>query len=180
LEDAAMHEHALEMRYLPDKTNVAAIVCAAAALFGIYAVASQSGDTVFLLVGSLFIAIGIYGLFDCRQRAGDTSVILRIGPDGILDRRLSPRLIPWQYVLAIEERQTWGDNPTPYLDLILDRRAPIAPGISSCLWRFSGSRGFPVTHNGLEGTFHQIYRAAKHFADQRGVPYETASSVLFN
>jgi hypothetical protein len=174
-----MHAPILEMHYHPDKTNVAALVCALVALFGIYALATQSGDTMVVVVGSLFVGVGIYGLFDCRRRASDRSVVLHIGPDGILDRRLSPRLIPWQYILAIEERQTWGDNPTPYLDLILDRRAPVAPGISSCLWRFSGSRGFPITHHGLEGTFHQIYRAAKHFADNRGIPYETASSVMF-
>lgn len=172
-----MQEPILELCYQPAKTNLGAVVSAIAALLGIYMLATRADDPTFLLAGALFAGVGVYGLIELQRRVGDTGVVLRIGPDGILDRRLGPSVIPWEYIIAIEERQTWGERPIPYLDLLLDQRAPLKAGLTSLLWRVSGARGFPVTHNGLEGTFSQIYRAAEFFAGKRGVPISTASSL---
>jgi hypothetical protein len=174
-----MQDEALELRYQTGKTNLGAVICALFSLLGIYLIATSSVDPTKLVTGVLFAGVGILGLLECNRRVNDTSVILRIGPDGLLDKRLGPNLIRWEDILAIEERQTWGERPLPYLDLTLADTARVSAGLSSILWRLSGSRGFPITHNGLAGTFHQIYRAARTFADKRGVPFSTASSVLF-
>lgn len=167
-----MPEAAAEFRYDATNTRRGLPLCVLFTALGAY-VLTQSSDPVGLLVGAVFIGVGALGTHDYAKRWRDQSVVLRIGPEGIIDKRLGRNLLRWEQIIAIEERETWSRNPTPYLDLHLDKSARVDAGAMALFWRLSGARGFVISTEGLEGTFHSIFRAAKHFADQRSIPFYT-------
>ena len=164
-----MSNAALELRYNDGATTIGLPVLVLVMVLGILVLGS--GSPIGLFVGIVFIAAGAYGAQDYWKRRHDRGTVVRIGPDGILDRRLWPNLIRWEHIAAIEVRETLGPSPIPFLDLRLRGTARVRAPWHAVLWRIAGARGFPVFHHGLGGTFNQMLRASSYFAEKRGMPF---------
>ena len=164
-----MTSTALELRYNDGATTMGLPVLVLVTVLGILVLGS--GDPIGIFVGIVFIAAGAYGAQDYWKRLHHRGTVVRIGPDGILDRRLWPHLIRWEHIAAIEVRETLGPSPIPFLDLALREAARVKAPWHAVLWRVAGARGFPVFHHGLDGTFNQMLRATSYFAEKRGVPF---------
>ena len=139
-------------------------------VIGLVVIATQSDNVIHLIVAAVFVCFGILGFGLANHRLGNRAVVLRIGPNGILDRRLSAQTIRWDQIIAIDAKETGGHYPSQYLDLYVSKSAPVTFGLHVFLWRIAGCRGLPISDDGLNGNFNQILLAAKYFADEYGVP----------
>ena len=146
------------------------LVCPVLVIVGLVFAVSNADSPTSFIIASVFIVIGIGGFVIGFQRMGDRGVVLRIDRDGILDRRLARQPIRWDQIIAIEAKKTDCNVCSRYLDLHVHRSAPVHFGLQVVLWRLAGCRGFPISDDGLDGSFNEILLAAKHFADRERVP----------
>ncbi len=160
----------LELRYDPNAAKYGLVIWPLVALVGFAIVITHTHRIAILLIAAIFVLISLCAAYLAWQRNGDGRVILRIGPDGIQDRRLGRHLIRWDQIIAIEAREIQESNGLRYLDLHLDKTVPVKTNWLAALWYLTGARGFTIADEGLNGSFNQIVVAAKYFADIRQVP----------
>ena len=161
----------LELYYDANQSRTSILLCPAVIVIGAIIATWEASSVLGLVVGIVFVSFGVVGFAIAWQRRNDRSVALSINRDGILDRRLGLRTIRWDQILAIEAKETDGQHPIRYLDLYIRKTMPARLSWQIVLWRLVGSRGVPISDEGLDGNFNQILLATVECANQKKVPY---------
>lgn len=119
---------------------------------------------VWLLVGGVALLLFVPGVgFGVRQ-AARRGLVLEIGPDGVLDRRLSPKTLPWSAVRGVGLSQV-SRQEFVTLDLAPGTEQHYFTGRRSRLtYEISQRTGFPGLHLtvvGLRCTTNELYEAVR-------------------
>lgn len=162
---------AIEVRYSSSKlwrlaglTAIPAIACSLLA-FAPYT-SSRNGVGVMVFGAMFCAAISVYSAFLAVTKSGQLAFV--VGPDGILDKRLSNNIIPWKSIEAIS---TWRDPSLPEIrgnddcivlltlkpeeaaQLQITETARLTRAVDS---RFTDSDGFQIKTGGTDVDYRRL------------------------
>jgi hypothetical protein len=117
-----------------------------------------------LLVGGVALLLFVPGVGYMGRLAAQRRPVLEIGPDGILDRRLSPKILPWSAVRGVglgqvsrQEFVTLDLAPGAEQQYFTGRRGRLTYEIS----QRTGFPGLHLTLVGLQCTADELYEAVR-------------------
>lgn len=117
---------------------------------------------VYLVIGVAGLLLFVPGVGRLVWQLAQRRPIVEIGPDGILDRRLTPRLIPWSAVRHVHPTAVQRQR---FVTLVLAPGAAeelITGRMQRLLHRLNQRSGFPGLHVsavGLRCTADELYEA---------------------
>jgi hypothetical protein len=180
----------IEARYSSSKlwraAGLVAIPSMGCAALGVYAY-SLTGSVVLMLgFGTAFCgALSIFFMYLAIMKSGQ--VAFTVGPDGILDKRVSKEVIPWNSIEAIS---TWRDPSLPEKNNNEDRVVllKLKPGEATQLHitrtarltkaadsTVTNSDGFQIRTGGTDVDYGRLLEVSESYL---ALPQKTASTTL--
>lgn len=142
--------------------GLALIAGAALMLAGSIAGLPHPLAVLYLIIGAAGLLLFVPGVGRLVWQLAQRRPIVEIGPDGILDRRLTPRLIPWALVRQVHPTAVQHQR---FVTLVLAPGAAeelITGPVQRLMHRINQRSGFPGLHVsavGLRCTADELYDA---------------------
>jgi hypothetical protein len=117
---------------------------------------------LYLLIGGVGLPLFVGGVGRLVWQLAQRRPVLEIGPDGVLDRRLSPRVLPWSAVRGVGRTRVRRQEFVT-LDLIPGAEQGYFTGRTNRLVHWinqrAGFRGLHLNTVGLRCTADELYEA---------------------
>lgn len=127
-----------------------------------------------MIIGLLTVAFfGGLGLIGLARFVRNPDEAIEIGPDGISDRRITSRLIPWS---KIDRISTWSSRGSSMVMLELDRdfEATLDQSAFYRLFKWAnltvGAKGHCLNPIGFSVGFHDLHQTILAYAKAHGSP----------